>query len=97
MMLLSLLTLFQLKNSTFKISRLFIMLKKRVSDYETRNCKVYCKGKESLKASQVLAKNKLYNLAGARAYYTMFDIADAFLWEKGLTLSSHVAETEAVP
>ncbi|MGK7933912.1 MAG: hypothetical protein AB4041_21120 [Microcystaceae cyanobacterium] len=30
------------------------------------------KAKESLKASQLLADNKLYNFADARAYYTMF-------------------------
>lgn len=49
------------------------------------------KAKESLLASQVLVENQLYNFAGSRAYYTMFYIAEAFLWEKGLTFSSHSA------
>ena len=49
------------------------------------------KAKESLLASQLLADNQLYNFAGARAYYTMFYIAEAFLWEKGLAFSSHSA------
>ncbi len=49
------------------------------------------KAKESLLASEILAENKFYNFAGARAYYTMFYIAEAFLWEKGLTFSSHSA------
>jgi len=49
------------------------------------------KAKESLFASQMLADNQLYNFAGASAYYTMFYIAEAFLWEKGLAFSSHSA------
>jgi uncharacterized protein (UPF0332 family) len=53
--------------------------------------KFIAKAKESLKASQVLAEQELYNFAGARAYYTMFYIAEAFLWEKDLAFSSHAA------
>ncbi len=49
------------------------------------------KAKESLLASEVLAENQLYNFAGARAYYTMFYIAEAFLWKEGLSFSSHSA------
>lgn len=49
------------------------------------------KAKESLLASEVLAENKFYNFAGARAYHTMFYIAKAFLWRQGLTFSSHSA------
>lgn len=49
------------------------------------------KAKESLIASQLLADNQLYNFAGARAYYTMFYIAEAFLLDKGLRFSSHAA------
>ena len=45
--------------------------------------KLIQKAKESLLASQVLSERKLYNFAGSRAYYTMFYIAEAFLWEKG--------------
>lgn len=49
------------------------------------------KAKESLKASQLLLEGGVYNFAGARAYYTMFYIAEAFLWEQGLSFSSHSA------
>ncbi|MGB2927125.1 MAG: HEPN domain-containing protein [Limnothrix sp.] len=53
--------------------------------------KFIAKAKESLKASQVLADQKLYNFAGSRAYYTMFYMAEAFLWENDLSFSSHSA------
>ena len=49
------------------------------------------KAKESLAASKLLADNGLYDFAGSRAYYTMFYIAEAFLWKKGLSFSSHAA------
>ncbi|MEM9264272.1 MAG: HEPN domain-containing protein [Cyanobacteria bacterium P01_F01_bin.13] len=49
------------------------------------------KAKESLEASKILANKELYDFAGARAYYTMFYIAEAFLWKKGLSFSSHAA------
>ncbi|MGD1951278.1 MAG: HEPN domain-containing protein [Leptolyngbyaceae cyanobacterium] len=49
------------------------------------------KAKESLEASKLLAENGLYDFAGARAYYTMFYIAEAFPWQKGLSFSSHAA------
>ncbi|MEO0397549.1 MAG: HEPN domain-containing protein [Cyanobacteria bacterium P01_A01_bin.137] len=49
------------------------------------------KAKESLAASKLLADNGLYDFAGSRAYYTMFYIAEAFLWQKGLSFSSHAA------
>jgi uncharacterized protein (UPF0332 family) len=49
------------------------------------------KAKESLLASEILAENKLYNFAASRAYYTMFYIAEAFLWQQELTFSSHSA------
>ncbi|WP_030007229.1 HEPN domain-containing protein [Picosynechococcus sp. NKBG042902] len=53
--------------------------------------KFITKAKESLKASEILAKQKLCNFAASRAYYTMFYIAEAFLWEKDLSFSSHSA------
>jgi len=53
--------------------------------------KFITKAKESLKASQILADQELYNFAGSRAYYTMFYIAEAFLWENDLSFSSHAA------
>ncbi|MFZ4664863.1 MAG: HEPN domain-containing protein [Prochlorotrichaceae cyanobacterium] len=49
------------------------------------------KAKESLVASELLSKNGLYDFAASRAYYTMFYIAEAFLWSKGLSFSSHAA------
>jgi len=57
--------------------------------------KLIAKAKESLIASQILAENKLYNFAGARAYYTMFYIAQAFLWSKEMSFSSHSAVISA--
>lgn len=53
------------------------------------------KAKKSLTASEILAQNKLYNFAGARAYYTMFYIAEAFLWTKEMNFSSHSAVISA--
>jgi len=53
------------------------------------------KAKESLTASQLLAGNQLYDFAGSRAYYTMFYIAEALLWQKGLAFSSHAAVISA--
>ncbi len=49
------------------------------------------KAKESLAASKLLSANQLYDFAGSRAYYTMFYIAEAFLWKQGLSFSSHGA------
>lgn len=53
------------------------------------------KAKESLAASKLLADNGLYDFAGSRAYYTMFYVAEAFLWQKGLSFSSHSAVISA--
>lgn len=53
------------------------------------------KAKESLVASKLLAANRLYDFAGSRAYYTMFYIAEAFLWQQGLSFSSHAAVISA--
>ncbi|RMD72368.1 MAG: HEPN domain-containing protein, partial [Cyanobacteria bacterium J149] len=36
-----------------------------------------------------------YNCAGSRAYYTMFYIAEAFLWTQGMSFSSHSAVISA--
>lgn len=49
------------------------------------------KAKSSLSASKLLEANQMYDFAGSRAYYTMFYIAEAYLWEKGLSFSSHSA------
>lgn len=49
------------------------------------------KAKESLQASKLLAANQMYDFAGSRAYYTMFYIAEALLWQQGLSFSSHSA------
>jgi uncharacterized protein (UPF0332 family) len=60
---------------------------------ETR--KLINKAKDSLLASQILAENQLYNFAASRAYYTMFYIAEAFLWAKEMSFSSHSAVISA--
>lgn len=62
---------------------------------KTEQEKLINKAKESLLASQILADNELYNFAGARAYYTMFYIAEAFLWAKSMSFSSHSAVISA--
>jgi len=46
---------------------------------------------ESLRASKILLENQLPDFAVARAYYTMFYIAEAFLLKQDLTYSSHSA------
>ncbi|MEM1280037.1 MAG: HEPN domain-containing protein [Cyanobacteria bacterium P01_H01_bin.152] len=53
------------------------------------------KSKESLAASTLLASNGLHDFAASRAYHTMFYIAEAFLWDKGLSFSSHAAVVSA--
>ncbi|PHV61329.1 HEPN domain-containing protein [Cyanobacterium aponinum] len=57
--------------------------------------KLIKKARESLVASEILAQNELYNFAGSRAYYTMFYIAEAFLWTQGMSFSSHSAVISA--
>jgi uncharacterized protein (UPF0332 family) len=49
------------------------------------------KARESLQAAQLLANNNLLAFASARAYYSMFYIAQAFLLGENLTFSSHSA------
>ena len=49
------------------------------------------KAQESLRASQVLQAEALYDFAASGAYYTMFYIAEVFLLEEALTFSSHSA------
>lgn len=49
------------------------------------------KAQESLRASKILLENQLPDFAVARAYYTMFYIAEAFLLKQDLTYSSHSA------
>lgn len=53
------------------------------------------KAKSSLAAAQTLADQGFYDFAASRAYYTMFYIAEAFLWEKGFEFSSHAAVISA--
>lgn len=53
------------------------------------------KAQDSLAASKLLATNGLHDFAASRAYYTMFYIAEAFLWNKGLSFSSHAAVVSA--
>lgn len=53
------------------------------------------KARDSLQAAQLLVDNNLAAFATARAYYSMFYIAEAFLLGKGLTYSSHSAVISA--
>ena len=53
------------------------------------------KAQDSLVASQLLTANGLHDFAASRAYYTMFYIFEAFLWDKGLSFSSHAAVVSA--
>lgn len=52
------------------------------------------KAQESLAASKLLIANGLHDFAASQAY-TMFYIAEAFLWDKGLSFSSHAAVVSA--
>jgi len=45
--------------------------------------------KESLSAAKLLHREGYYGFAAARAYYTMFYIAEAFLLDKDLAFSKH--------
>jgi uncharacterized protein (UPF0332 family) len=54
------------------------------------------KAYESLNASKHLAAGKYYDFAIARAYYTMFYVAQAFLIGQGLTFSEHGSLLSAV-
>ena len=53
------------------------------------------KARESLQAAQLLIDNNLAAFAAARAYYSMFYIAEAFLLGEGFTFSSHSAVISA--
>jgi uncharacterized protein (UPF0332 family) len=51
---------------------------------------------ESLSAARHLADGKYYDFAVARAYYTMFYVAQSFLLGQGLTFSKHGSLLSAV-
>lgn len=53
------------------------------------------KAEASLKGAILLAEVELYDFAVARAYYTMFYLAQAFLAGKNLSFSSHTATIAA--
>ena len=53
------------------------------------------KARESLQAAQILVDNNLATVAVARAYYSMFYVAEAFLLGEELTFSSHSAVISA--
>ena len=44
--------------------------------------KLLNKARESLRAAELLIANDLFDFATARAYYTMFYLAEAFLLQK---------------
>jgi len=49
------------------------------------------KAKDSLDASRLLVERAFYDFAVSRAYYSMFYIAEAFLFGEGLSFSKHSA------
>jgi len=53
------------------------------------------RAKESLKAAELLLKEELFEISASRAYYTMFYIAEAYLFEEDLTFSKHSAVISA--
>lgn len=57
--------------------------------------RLIAKAQSSLAAAQSLAEQGFYDFAASRAYYTMFYIAEAFLWERNLSFSSHAAVISA--
>lgn len=53
------------------------------------------KAKSSLDAAKVLLNNQAPEFAAARAYYTMFYIAQAFLLKEQMSFASHAAVISA--
>lgn len=49
------------------------------------------KAKRSQKTAELMFKEKEFDFAGSRAYYTLFYVAQALLLERGLAFSSHAA------
>jgi len=57
--------------------------------------KLLAKAGESIKASELLVQGKQAEFAASRAYYAMFYIAEALLYEKGLSFKKHSAVQSA--
>ncbi len=53
------------------------------------------KAQESLEAAKLLQSNQFLDYATARAYYTMFYVAEAFLEAENQSFSSHAAVISA--
>jgi uncharacterized protein (UPF0332 family) len=53
------------------------------------------KAQRSLQAAKLLNQDDLVEFAAARAYYTMFYVAQAFLLGKGLAFSTHAGVISA--
>ena len=49
------------------------------------------KAHDSLKAAQILEREKLYDFSVSRSYYAMFYAVQALLLDKGLSFSKHSA------
>ncbi len=49
------------------------------------------KAKHSQRSAELMFKEKEYDFAGSRAYYTMFYVAQGLLLERNLAFSSHAA------
>lgn len=53
------------------------------------------KADDSLKAAELLMENGYYDFAVSRAYYTMFYVAEAVLFDRNLSFSKHSAVISA--
>ncbi|MBI4358648.1 MAG: HEPN domain-containing protein [Candidatus Omnitrophica bacterium] len=51
--------------------------------------KLLIKAQESIKTAEVLLRENQTAFAASRAYYAMFYVAEALLYEKGLTFKKH--------
>jgi len=49
------------------------------------------KAKRSQRTAELMFREKEFDFAGSRAYYTLFYVAQALLLERGLAFSSHAA------
>jgi uncharacterized protein (UPF0332 family) len=49
------------------------------------------KARENLKAARLLEQQKFFDIAASRIYYAMFYLAEALLYSRGQTFSSHSA------
>jgi uncharacterized protein (UPF0332 family) len=51
--------------------------------------KLLTKAHESIKAAEILTRERQHTFAASRAYYAMFYVAEALLYEQGLKFKKH--------